>query len=137
MQEKNKFLHVMLRVNDLDESINFYQNIFDLKLLRKNDNQEYKYTLAFLGYGNEDSHTVIELTYNWGESNYQLGTAFGHLAFGVENIKDAVDKAREYGVKVTREPGPVLGGSTIIAFIEDPNGYKIELIESKSLKEEL
>ena len=75
MQEKNKFLHVMLRVNDLDESINFYQNIFDLKLLRKNDNQEYKYTLAFLGYGNEDSHTVIELTYNWGESNYQLGTA--------------------------------------------------------------
>ena len=137
MQEKNKFLHVMLRVNDLDESINFYQNIFDLKLLRKNDNQEYKYTLAFLGYGNEDSHTVIELTYNWGESNYQLGTAFGHLAFGVENIKDAVDKARDYGVKVTREPGPVLGGSTIIAFIEDPNGYKIELIESKSLKEEL
>ena len=137
MQEKNKFLHVMLRVNDLDESINFYQNIFDLKLLRKNDNQEYKYTLAFLGYGNEDSHTVIELTYNWGESNYQLGTAFGHLAFGVENIKEAVDKAREYGVKVTREPGPVLGGSTIIAFIEDPNGYKIELIESKSLKEEL
>ena len=137
MQEKNKFLHVMLRVNDLDESINFYQNIFDLKLLRKNDNQEYKYTLAFLGYGNEDSHTVIELTYNWGETNYQLGTAFGHLAFGVENIKEAVDKAREYGVKVTREPGPVLGGSTIIAFIEDPNGYKIELIESKSLKEEL
>ena len=137
MKEKNKFLHVMLRVNDLDESINFYQNIFDLKLLRKNDNQEYKYTLAFLGYGNEDSHTVIELTYNWGESNYQLGTAFGHLAFGVENIKDAVDKARDYGVKVTREPGPVLGGSTIIAFIEDPNGYKIELIESKSLKEEL
>ncbi|ASK77706.1 lactoylglutathione lyase [Paraphotobacterium marinum] len=137
MKEKNKFLHVMLRVNDLDESINFYQNIFDLKLLRKNDNQEYKYTLAFLGYGNEDSHTVIELTYNWGESNYKLGTAFGHLAFGVENIKDAVDKAREYGVKVTREPGPVLGGSTIIAFIEDPNGYKIELIESKSLKEEL
>ena len=137
MQEKNKFLHVMLRVNDLDESINFYQNIFDLKLLRKNDNQEYKYTLAFLGYGNEDSHTVIELTYNWGESNYQLGTAFGHLAFGVKNIKEAVDKAREYGVKVTREPGPVLGGSTIIAFIEDPNGYKIELIESKSLKEEL
>ena len=137
MQEKNKFLHVMLRVNDLDESINFYQNIFDLKLLRKNDNQEYKYTLAFLGYGNEDSHTVIELTYNWGESNYQLGTAFGHLAFGVENIKDAVDKSRDYGVKVTREPGPVLGGSTIIAFIEDPNGYKIELIESKSLKEEL
>ena len=137
MQENNKFLHVMLRVNDLDESINFYQNIFDLKLLRKNDNQEYKYTLAFLGYGNEDSHTVIELTYNWGESNYQLGTAFGHLAFGVENIKDAVDKARDYGVKVTREPGPVLGGSTIIAFIEDPNGYKIELIESKSLKEEL
>ena len=137
MQERNKFLHVMLRVNDLDESINFYQNIFDLKLLRKNDNQEYKYTLAFLGYGNEDSHTVIELTYNWGESNYQLGTAFGHLAFGVENIKEAVDKAREYGVKVTREPGPVLGGSTIIAFIEDPNGYKIELIESKSLKEEL
>ena len=137
MQENNKFLHVMLRVNDLDESINFYQNIFDLKLLRKNDNQEYKYTLAFLGFGNEDSHTVIELTYNWGESNYQLGTAFGHLAFGVENIKDAVDKARDYGVKVTREPGPVLGGSTIIAFIEDPNGYKIELIESKSLKEEL
>ena len=137
MQERNKFLHVMLRVNDLDESINFYQNIFDLKLLRKNDNQEYKYTLAFLGYGNEDSHTVIELTYNWGESNYQLGTAFGHLAFGVENIKEAVDKARKYGVKVTREPGPVLGGSTIIAFIEDPNGYKIELIESKSLKEEL
>ena len=127
----------MLRVNDLDESINFYQNIFDLKLLRKNDNQEYKYTLAFLGYGNENSHTVIELTYNWGESNYQLGTAFGHLAFGVENIKNAVDKAKEYGVKVTREPGPVLGGSTIIAFIEDPNGYKIELIESKSLKEEL
>ena len=137
MQKKNKFLHVMLRVNDLDKSINFYQNIFDLKLLRKNDNQEYKYTLAFLGYGNEDSHTVIELTYNWGESNYQLGTAFGHLAFGVENIQDAVNKAREYGVKVTREPGPVLGGSTIIAFIEDPNGYKIELIESKSLKEEL
>ena len=137
MQEKNKFLHVMLRVDDLDESINFYQNIFDLKLLRKNDNQKYKYTLAFLGYGNEDSHTVIELTYNWGESNYQLGTAFGHLAFGVKNIKDAVDKARAYGVKVTREPGPVLGGSTIIAFIEDPNGYKIELIESKTLNEEL
>ena len=124
-----RFAHVMIRVNDLDETITFYQKIFGMQLQKKTENKEYKYTLAFLGFtDDENSETVIELTYNWDQSGYDHGNAFGHLCFKVDDVYKACDRIKEMGGKVTREPGPVKGGSTVIAFIEDPNGYKIELI---------
>ncbi|MBY6016689.1 lactoylglutathione lyase [Halomonas denitrificans] len=120
----------MLRVGDLDRSIQFYTDVLGMTLLRQSTNDEYKYTLAFVGYGEEkDGHAVIELTYNWGVENYEMGTAFGHIALGFEDIYNACDKIRAAGGNITREPGPVLGGSTHIAFVEDPDGYKIELIQ--------
>ncbi|MBY6095018.1 lactoylglutathione lyase [Priestia flexa] len=120
----------MLRVGDLDRSIQFYTDVLGMTLLRQSTNDEYKYTLAFVGYGEEkDGHAVIELTYNWGVENYEMGTAFGHIALGFEDIYSACDKIRAAGGNITREPGPVLGGSTHIAFVEDPDGYKIELIQ--------
>ncbi|MDF2691302.1 MAG: gloA [Gammaproteobacteria bacterium] len=125
------FAHVMIRVGDLDRSINFYTDMLGMKLLKKTENEAYKYTLAFIGYGDEAHNTVIELTYNWGVSEYDLGKGFGHFAFWVENVAETCESIKSKGGIVTREPGPVKGGSTIIAFIKDPDGYQIELIERK------
>jgi lactoylglutathione lyase len=131
MSESFTYLHTMLRVRDLDASIKFYTSLLGMKELRRIEVPEGKYTLAFVGYGNEESHTVLELTYNWGTDHYELGTAFGHLALGVPDIYGTCDKLRQAGVKISREPGPVKFGTTVIAFIDDPDGYKIELIERK------
>ena len=126
-----RLLHTMLRVGDLQRSIEFYTNVLGMKLLRTSENPEYKYSLAFVGYGPETSEAVIELTYNWGVDNYELGTAYGHIALSVYNAAEACERIRQNGGNVTREAGPVKGGTTVIAFVEDPDGYKIELIEEK------
>lgn len=125
----NRILHTMIRVKDLDQSIAFYTQVLGMKLIRTSVNEEYKYTLAFLGYEANPDQAEIELTYNWGVHDYDIGTAFGHIAIGVNDIYQACDNVRNAGGKVTREPGPVLGGSSVIAFVEDPNGYKIEFID--------
>ncbi|EKO3654792.1 MULTISPECIES: lactoylglutathione lyase [Vibrio] len=127
----NRILHTMLRVGDLDRSIEFYTQVMGMKLLRKNENTEYKYTLAFLGYGDESEGAVIELTYNWGVADYEMGNAYGHIAIGVDDIYTTCDTIKAAGGNVTREPGPVKGGSTHIAFIKDPDGYMVELIQNK------
>ena len=127
-----RLLHTMLRVNDLDESLSFYCDKLGMKLLRKKEFPSGEFTLAFVGYGSEAEHTVVELTYNWGVHKYELGNAFGHLAIGVEDIYKTCDELKRKGVKVTREPGPMKHGGAVIAFIEDPNGYKIELIETRT-----
>eukprot|EP01133_Synstelium_polycarpum_P012473 gene12473-14633_t len=124
-----RVLHTMLRVGDMDKSIHFYTEIMGMKLLRKSENTEYKYTLAFVGYCDESEGAVIELTYNWGVSSYEIGTAFGHIALGVDDVAATVENIRKAGGKITREAGPVKGGKTVIAFAEDPDGYKIELIQ--------
>lgn len=129
-----RILHTMLRVGDLDRSIKFYQDVLGMRLLRTSENPEYQYSLAFLGYDDEDKSSVIELTYNWGVHEYELGTAYGHIAIGVDDIVATCEAVRANGGKVTREPGPVKGGKTVIAFVEDPDGYKIEFIENKSAK---
>jgi len=129
----NQFLHTMIRVNNLDESLKFYVDALGMKLLRKRDYPNGEFTLAFVGYGDEKTGTVVELTHNWGTSSYEQGTAFGHLAIGVDDIYGTCGKLKEHGVKVVREPGPMKFGGPEIAFIEDPNGYKIELIQLKSL----
>ena len=126
-----RILHTMLRVGDLERSIKFYTEVLGMKLLRTSDNAEYKYTLAFVGYGDESENAVIELTYNWGVDKYDLGTAYGHIALGVDDIYATIEAIRAAGGKITREPGPVLGGKTVIAFAEDPDGYKIEFIANK------
>lgn len=126
-----RILHTMLRVSDLQRSIDFYTKVLGMKLLRTSENPEYKYTLAFVGYGNNPDHAELELTYNWGVDKYDLGTAYGHLAISAEDIYAACDSVRANGGNVTREAGPVKGGSTVIAFVTDPDGYKIELIERK------
>ncbi|EAM3348899.1 lactoylglutathione lyase [Salmonella enterica] len=126
-----RLLHTMLRVGDLQRSIAFYTNVLGMKLLRTNENPEYKYSLAFVGYGPETEEAVIELTYNWGVESYDMGNAYGHIALSVDNAAEACERIRQNGGNVTREAGPVKGGSTIIAFVEDPDGYKIELIEAK------
>jgi lactoylglutathione lyase len=129
---KMKFLHTMIRVNNLEESIKFYTDVMGMTLNKKTDYESGKFTLAFLGYGSIESTPQVELTYNWDVSSYELGSAFGHLAVEVEDIFKFCEDAKTKGVKVTREPGVMkFGGNTIIAFIEDPNGYKIELIEHK------
>jgi lactoylglutathione lyase len=126
------YLHTMIRVKDLDESVKFYTELLGMKELRRNDVPDGKYTLAFVGYGDEKAHTVLELTYNYGVDSYDQGTAFGHLALGVPDIYGTCERLRKAGAKIAREPGPVKFGTTVIAFIEDPNGYKIELIERKA-----
>ncbi|EDT6714957.1 lactoylglutathione lyase [Salmonella enterica subsp. enterica] len=126
-----RLLHTMLRVSDLQRSIAFYTNVLGMKLLRTSENPEYKYSLAFVGYGPETEEAVIELTYNWGVEIYDMGNAYGHIALSVDNAAEACERIRQNGGNVTREAGPVKGGSTIIAFVEDPDGYKIELIEAK------
>ncbi|KGQ70190.1 lactoylglutathione lyase [Chelonobacter oris] len=129
-----RILHTMLRVGDLDRSIRFYTEALGMRVLRTSENTEYKYTLAFLGYDDEDKSAVLELTYNWGVTEYELGSAYGHIAIGTDDIYATCDKVRSAGGNVTREPGPVKGGTTVIAFVEDPDGYKIEFIENKSAK---
>ena len=125
-----RVLHTMIRVRDLDQSVAFYTGPLGMKELRRNEVPGGRYTLAFVGYGDEKSQAVVELTYNWDqEQPYDVGSGFGHLAVGLPDIKAACEKVRESGGKVTREPGPVKFGTTVIAFVEDPDGYKIELIE--------
>lgn len=132
-----RILHTMLRVGNLERSIKFYTEILGMRLLRTSENEQYKYTLAFLGYGDESETAVLELTYNWGVESYELGTAYGHIAIGVDDIYATVEAVRNAGGKVAREAGPVLGGKTVIAFVEDPDGYKIEFIENKDAQKAL
>jgi lactoylglutathione lyase len=126
-----RLLHTMLRVGDLQRSVKFYTDVLGMKLLRTTDRPEQKYSLAFVGYDSEDRASVIELTYNYGVDRYDLGGGFGHLAIGVPDVKGACERVRNNGGKVTREAGPVKGGTTVIAFVEDPDGYKIEFIERR------
>src|SRR6478752_2769237 len=126
-----RLLHTMLRVGDLQRSIDFYTRVLGMKLLRTTERPEQKYSLAFVGYGTNPEHAEIELTYNHGVESYDLGTAYGHIAIAVPDVYSACDKIRANGGAVTREPGPVQGGTTVIAFVTDPDGYKIELIERK------
>ena len=123
-----RLLHTMLRVGDLDKSIEFYTETLGMQLLRRQDYPDGEFTLAFLGYEPADSNSVIELTYNWGTSSYEIGDAFGHLAIEVEDVYAACDEIRKKGGKIVRDAGPMNAGSTIIAFVEDPEGYAIELI---------
>ncbi len=124
-----RILHTMLRVNDLAASKAFYCEALGMKVIREREYPDGKFTLCFVGYGTEDDGAVIELTHNWETSSYTLGDAFGHVAIGTSDIKGACDRVRAAGGKVTREPGPMKHGTTVIAFVQDPNGYKIELIE--------
>ena len=124
-----RLLHTMLRVGNLDRSVKFYTEVLGMKLLRTTDRPEQKYALAFVGYGTEDRNSVLELTYNYGVEQYDPGTAFGHIAVEVPDAKAACDAVRAKGGAVTREAGPVKGGTTVIAFVTDPDGYKIEFIE--------
>lgn len=124
-----KILHTMLRVGDLDKSINFYTQAFGMKLLRRHDYPEGRFTLAFIGYGDEEHNSVIELTHNWDTPSYDLGTGFGHIALGCDDIYAVCEIARQNGGIVTREPGPMKHGTTVIAFVSDPDGYKVELIQ--------
>jgi len=127
-----RVLHTMIRVGDLDRSIKFYTDVLGMKLLRRKDYPDGKFTLAFVGYGPETEHAVVELTYNWGTSKYDLGNAFGHIALEVDDAYKACAEIKNRGGKVTREAGPMKHGSTVIAFVEDPDGYKIELIQKGS-----
>lgn len=126
-----RILHTMLRVGDLQRSIDFYTKILGMKVLRQTENPEYKYTLAFLGYGSNPDHAELELTYNYGEHSYEMGTAYGHIAISVDDAYKACADVKASGGNVTREAGPVKGGTTVIAFVTDPDGYKIEFIERK------
>ena len=126
-----RFLHTMLRVGNLERSIEFYTQVLGMTLIRRSENPEYKYSLAFVGYGSNPDHAELELTYNHGVEKYEIGTAYGHIALGVPDAYAACDKIRAAGGQVTREAGPVKGGSTVIAFVTDPDGYKVELIERK------
>ena len=126
-----RILHTMLRTGDLDRSIKFYTEILGMKLLRQKDYPDGKFTLAFLGYGAESEHSVIELTYNWGVDRYEMGTAYGHIALEVDDVYRATEEVKNRGGKILREAGPMNAGATIISFIEDPDGYPIELIGRK------
>jgi lactoylglutathione lyase len=127
-----RMLHTMLRVGDLQKSLTFYTEVLGMKLLRKNDYAEGKFTLAFVGYGDEKDHTVLELTHNWDTPKYDLGSGYGHIALEVDDAYEACDAVRGKGGKVTREAGPMKHGTTVIAFVEDPDGYKIEFIQRGS-----
>ncbi len=127
-----RMLHTMLRVGDMQRSVDFYTKALGMKLLRTTDRPDQKYSLAFVGYDDEARTAVLELTYNYGVDRYELGNAFGHIAIGVADVAAACDRVRQGGGRVTREPGPVKGGSSVIAFVEDPDGYKIEFIERRA-----
>ena len=124
-----RLLHTMLRVGNLEESLKFYCEVLGMKLLRRKDYPGGEFTLAFVGYGEESDNTVLELTHNWGVSKYELGDAYGHIALGVDDIYATCEEIKNCGSKVVREPGPMKHGSTVIAFVEDPDGYKVELIQ--------
>ena len=126
-----RFLHTMIRVGDLEKSIDFYTHILGMKLLRRNDYPKGKFTLAFLGYGDESDSTVLELTHNWGKDSYDRGNGFGHLAIEVSDVHQAIEEIRAKGGKIQREPGAMTAGTTVIAFVEDPDGYSIELLNKK------
>ncbi|HYC43108.1 MAG TPA: lactoylglutathione lyase [Noviherbaspirillum sp.] len=126
-----RILHTMLRVGDLQRSIDFYTKVLGMNLLRTTDRPEQKYTLAFVGYGTNPDHAELELTYNYGVDKYDMGSAYGHIAIGVDDAYKTCEQVKAAGGNVTREAGPVQGGSTVIAFVQDPDGYKIELIERK------
>ena len=133
--ERNKImrlLHTMLRVGNLERSLDFYQNVLNMQLLRRRDYPEGRFTLAFVGYGDEADHTVLELTHNWYTESYDLGEAYGHIAIEVDDAYAACERVKEMGGKVVREAGPMKHGTTVIAFVEDPDGYKIEFIQKKS-----
>jgi lactoylglutathione lyase len=127
-----RLLHTMLRVGDLERSLAFYTEVLGMRLLRRKDYPSGRFTLAFVGYGDEADHTVLELTHNWDTSSYEIGSGYGHIALGVEDIQGVCDQIRAKGGRVVREPGPMKHGSTVIAFVEDPDGYKVELIELAS-----
>lgn len=127
-----QLLHTMLRVGNLEESLKFYTEVLGMKMLRQKDYPDGKFSLAFVGYGDESDHTVLELTYNWGVEEYNLGNAYGHIAIGVDDIYGTCEEIRTRGGKVSREPGPMKHGSTVIAFVEDPDGYKVELVQLKN-----
>ena len=127
-----RLLHTMLRVGDLERSLAFYTDVLGMRLLRRKDYPAGRFTLAFVGYGEESDHTVLELTHNWDTCTYEIGSGYGHIALGVENIQGVCDAIRSKGGRVVREPGPMKHGSTVIAFVEDPDGYKVELIELAS-----
>ena len=127
-----RILHTMLRVADLERSITFYRDVLGMKLLSRKDYPDGKFTLAFLGYGSNPEHAEIELTFNWGVSSYELGNAFGHIALGVDDARAACDRIRSAGGRIVRDVGPMKFSSTVIAFVQDPDGYKIELIEEGS-----
>jgi lactoylglutathione lyase len=127
-----RILHTMLRVGDLDRSIAYYRDVLGMELISRKDYPDGKFTLAFLGYGRNPEQAEIELTHNWDTASYELGTAYGHVAVGVDDIHAMCDRIRAAGGKITREPGPMKHGTTVIAFVVDPDGYKIELIEEKS-----
>jgi lactoylglutathione lyase len=129
-----RILHTMLRVGDLRRSIDFYTRVLGMRLLRSTDRPEQRYSLAFVGYGDEAEHAVLELTYNYGVDRYELGGAFGHIAIAVADAAAACERIRAAGGTVTREAGPVKGGTTVIAFVQDPDGYKIELIETTATR---
>lgn len=126
-----RLLHTMIRVGDLDRSIAFYTDVLGMRLLRRRDYPQGEFTLAFVGYGEEDQNAVIELTYNWGTDRYELGTGFGHLAIEVDDVYQAAERIRAQGGKILREPGPMNAGTSVIAFVEDPDGYAIELIGAR------
>jgi len=126
-----RLLHTMIRVGDLDRSIAFYRDFLGMRLLRRQDYPEGKFTLAFMGYGDESSNTVLELTLNWGVTSYEMGTAYGHIAIAVDDVYAACEKIKQLGGKVLREAGPMSGGTTVLAFIEDPDGYRIELLNDR------
>ena len=126
-----RILHTMIRVSDLEKSLDFYTDVLGMKLLRQQDYLAGEFTLAFVGYGEESETAVLELTYNWGEHRYDLGDGYGHIAIEVDDVYRAADKIREKGGKILREPGPMNAGTTIIAFVADPDGYAIELIGAK------
>jgi lactoylglutathione lyase len=126
-----RILHTMLRVGDLDRSLRFYTEVLGMRLLRRSDYPDGKFTLAFVGYGDEADTAVLELTYNWGVEKYELGTAYGHVAIAVDDAYKACEEVKRRGGKVTREAGPMKHGTTVIAFVEDPDAYKIELIQRK------
>lgn len=126
-----RMMHTMLRVTDLDRALAFYCNVLDMRLIRRKDYPEGRFTLAFVGYGEETNSTVLELTHNWDTNAYEMGGAYGHIALGVADVYQTCDRIRERGGKIVREAGPMKGGRTVIAFVEDPDGYKVEIVQDE------